>query len=125
LAAATCRKSETVWTPRELCGGRSEKFERPKSLVFFEVSATRISKEVRRRNEAPRDNAAGTFKVNQPGGFHVNNRDTTAVLSPISGQAEETETSSQPAPAHKKKKKGRKEFRKIIKEKKKEGKMGD
>ena len=39
------------------------------------------------------------FKVNQPGGFHVNNQDTTAVLSPISEQAEETETSSQPAPA--------------------------
>src|SRR3984957_7032767 len=37
------------------------------------------------------------FKVNQPGGFHVNNNDTTAVLSPISEQAEETETSSQPA----------------------------
>jgi ribose-phosphate pyrophosphokinase len=55
--------------------------------------------EVRSRNKAPQDNAAGTFKVNQPGGFHVNDRDTTAVLSPISGQAEETETSSQPAPA--------------------------
>jgi ribose-phosphate pyrophosphokinase len=39
------------------------------------------------------------FKVNQPGGFHVNDNDTTAVLSPISGQAAETETSSQPAPA--------------------------
>jgi len=39
------------------------------------------------------------FKVNQPGGFHVNERDTTAVLSPISGRVEETETSSQPAPA--------------------------
>ena len=37
------------------------------------------------------------FKVNQPGGFHVNNKDTTAVLSPISEQADETETSSQPA----------------------------
>jgi ribose-phosphate pyrophosphokinase len=37
------------------------------------------------------------FKVNQPGGFHVNNNDTTAVLSPISEQAEETEASSQPA----------------------------
>jgi ribose-phosphate pyrophosphokinase len=37
------------------------------------------------------------FKVNQPGGFHVNNNDTTAVLSPISEQADETETSSQPA----------------------------
>jgi ribose-phosphate pyrophosphokinase len=55
--------------------------------------------EVRGRNKAPRDNAAGTFKVNQPGGFHVNDRDTTAVLSPISGQADETETNSQPAPA--------------------------
>jgi ribose-phosphate pyrophosphokinase len=33
------------------------------------------------------------------GGFHVNNNDTTAVLSPISEQAEETETSSQPANA--------------------------
>jgi ribose-phosphate pyrophosphokinase len=39
------------------------------------------------------------FKVNQPGGFHVNEQDTTAVLPPISGQAAETETSSQPAPA--------------------------
>jgi ribose-phosphate pyrophosphokinase len=39
------------------------------------------------------------FKVNQPGGFHVNNNDTTAVLSPIAEQAEETETSSQPANA--------------------------
>jgi ribose-phosphate pyrophosphokinase len=58
-----------------------------------------FSKEVRGRNKAPRDNAAGTFKVNQPGGFHVNNQDTTAVLSPISGQAEETETNSQPVPA--------------------------
>jgi ribose-phosphate pyrophosphokinase len=58
-----------------------------------------FSKEVRRRNKAPQDKAAGTFKVNQPGGFHVNERDTTAVLSPISGQAAETETSSQPAPA--------------------------
>jgi ribose-phosphate pyrophosphokinase len=29
----------------------------------------------------------------------VNNQDTTAVLTPISGQAEETETNSQPAPA--------------------------
>jgi ribose-phosphate pyrophosphokinase len=37
------------------------------------------------------------FKVNQPGGFHVNNNDTTAVLSPISEQADETETNSQPA----------------------------
>ena len=39
------------------------------------------------------------FKVNQPGGFHVNNNDTTAVLSPISEQADETKTSSQPANA--------------------------
>jgi ribose-phosphate pyrophosphokinase len=38
------------------------------------------------------------FKVNQPGGFHVNEHDATAVLTPISGQVE-TETSSQPAPA--------------------------
>ncbi len=30
-------------------------------------------------------------------GFNVNEQDTTAVLSPISEQAEETETSSQPA----------------------------
>src|SRR5207302_573828 len=39
------------------------------------------------------------FKVNQPGGFHVNNNDTTSVLSPISEQADETETSSQRANA--------------------------
>ena len=39
------------------------------------------------------------FKVNQPGGFHVKNNDTTAVLSPISEQAEETKASSQPANA--------------------------
>jgi ribose-phosphate pyrophosphokinase len=32
-------------------------------------------------------------------GFNVNEQDTTAVLSPISGQADETETSSQSAPA--------------------------
>jgi ribose-phosphate pyrophosphokinase len=62
-------------------------------------SQQRICKKYRSRNKASLDNAAGTFKVNQPGGFHVNNQDTTAVLSPISGQAEETETSSQPAPA--------------------------
>jgi ribose-phosphate pyrophosphokinase len=39
------------------------------------------------------------FKVNQPGGFIVNEQDATAVLSPIQGQVEEAETSSQPAPA--------------------------
>ena len=32
-------------------------------------------------------------------GFNVSEHDTTAVLSPISGQSEETETSSQTAPA--------------------------
>src|ERR1700687_2680465 len=83
---------------RDKCGGRSEKFERPKSLAFAGF-ATKDLQEVRGRNKAPQDNAAGTFKVNQPGGFHVNNNDTTAVLSPISEQAEETETSSQPANA--------------------------
>ncbi|WP_334268215.1 ribose-phosphate diphosphokinase [Edaphobacter sp. HDX4] len=39
------------------------------------------------------------FKVNQPGGFNVNEQDATAVLSPIQGQVEEAETGSQPAPA--------------------------
>jgi ribose-phosphate pyrophosphokinase len=34
-----------------------------------------------------------------PGGFHVNKNDTTAVLSPISEQAEETKAISQPANA--------------------------
>jgi len=44
--------------------------------------------------------AAGTIKVNQPGGFHVSEQDTSAVLSPISAQAEESDQDSQSGQAH-------------------------
>ena len=43
------------------------------------------------------ETAAGTTKANQLGGFHVNNNDTTAVLSPISDPAAVSTTEAQPA----------------------------
>jgi ribose-phosphate pyrophosphokinase len=48
----------------------------------------------RSRNKAPQDEAAGTTKVNQPGGFNVSEQNTTAVLSPTSTQIEEETISS-------------------------------
>src|SRR5882757_70154 len=87
----------TFWTPREKqCGERSEKFERPKSLAF-EDSQQRIQKKNGAATRLRKTMQQEHSRSNQPGGFHVNNNDTTAVLSPIAEQAEETETSSQPA----------------------------
>jgi ribose-phosphate pyrophosphokinase len=83
---------------RKQSGERSEKFERPKSLAF-EDSQQRIQKKsgaaTRLRKTVQQEHSRST----NLGGFHVNNNDTTAVLSPIAEQAEETETSSQPANA--------------------------
>src|SRR6185312_15827732 len=67
-------------------------------LPFRSIRNKDFSRDVRGRNKASRDKAAGTTKVNQPGGFHVNEQDTTAVLSPVSGQTEDAEESSQSAP---------------------------
>lgn len=47
--------------------------------------------------DRPGNTAAGTTKANQLGGFHVNNNDTTAVLSPISEPAVASTTEAQPA----------------------------
>src|SRR5436190_18324154 len=88
----------TFRTPRETVRRRSEKFERPKSLAF-ENSQQRIQKKsgaaTRLRKTVQQEHSRST----NLGGFHVKDNDTTAVLSPISEQAEETETSSQPANA--------------------------
>jgi ribose-phosphate pyrophosphokinase len=86
----------TVLTPRKFCGERSEKFERPKSSAFED------SQQEFRRSAKPQQGFVRQQEHSRStnlGGFHVNKNDTTAVLSPISEQADETEVSSQPANA--------------------------
>jgi ribose-phosphate pyrophosphokinase len=62
------------------------------SIYFAGRSSGRRNKALEdvKQQELPRSTSLG--------GFNVNNQDTTAVLSPISGQAEENEKNSQPAP---------------------------
>lgn len=77
--------------------GRDVEVQKQRS---FEGTVSYFSKEVAEPQQGfvRRKVAAEATKVNQPGGFKVSKQDTAAVLSPISGQAEENGTNPQSGP---------------------------
>ena len=92
-AAAICRGKLNGFSSSAADSRRMTEVRSLEEQVFSfrSIRNKDFSREYGAATRLRRDKAAGTTKVNQPGGFHVNEQDTTAVLSPISGQAEETE----------------------------------
>ena len=108
LPAATCRgKLEWISKDARLSGtnesaasrDRSQSFERVKSLDFCRIRNEDVQDVREPQRGFVRRSSRNYPRSTSLEGFDVNKQDTTAVLSPISGQAEETGTSSQPAPA--------------------------
>jgi ribose-phosphate pyrophosphokinase len=91
--AAICRKVERFLV-RSNMAGKEVRSLKEQVFSFRSIRNKDFERPTKPQQGFARQKAAGTTKVNQPGGFHVNEQDTTAVLSPISGQTEEMDSQS-------------------------------